>query len=268
MRHSIPSRTLPSRPARRTLFIQTETTPNPDVRPPSASSHALTPHQALKFKPTATDPSAGAPSLLPAGLSAPFVEYLTPRATVSGPHHRSELAGRLLAVEGVTGVFVGRDFVTVTKDPGVGWALVKPEAFALIAEAVARGGPVVETVRPRGGDAAAGAGREGEPEEPEGDSLAVAEGDSEVVAMIKELLDTRIRPAIREDGGDIEFRGFEDGVVSLKLRGACRTCDSSTVTLRNGIESMLVCLTCVAGPRLTEADALHRGGEERQSGAG
>jgi Fe-S cluster biogenesis protein NfuA len=155
---------------------------------------------------------------------------------VAGPHHRSELAGRLLAVEGVTGVFVGRDFVTVSKDPGVAWALVKPEAFALIAEAVAGGRPVVEVVRPRGGDAAEGKGQE----EAEGDSLAVAEGDGEVVAMIKELLDTRIRPAIREDGGDIEFRGFEDGIVSLKLRGACRTCDSSTVTLRNGIESMLV----------------------------
>lgn len=72
------------------------------------------------------------------------------------------------------------------------------------------------------------------------DSLAYDENDSQVVSEIKELLETRIRPAIQEDGGDIEFRGFEDGQVFLKLRGACRTCDSSTVTLRNGIESMLV----------------------------
>ncbi len=71
----------------------------------------------------------------------------------------------------------------------------------------------------------------------EKDSLAYDENDSEVVSMIKELLETRIRPAIQDDGGDLEFRGFENGQVLLKLRGACRTCDSSTVTLRNGIES-------------------------------
>ena len=74
----------------------------------------------------------------------------------------------------------------------------------------------------------------------EEDSLASNENDSEVVGMIKELLETRIRPAIQDDGGDIEFRGFENGNVLLKLRGACRTCDSSTVTLKNGIESMLM----------------------------
>lgn len=72
------------------------------------------------------------------------------------------------------------------------------------------------------------------------DTLEYDENDSEVVGMIKELLETRIRPAIQEDGGDIEFRGFEDGQVFLKLRGACRTCDSSTVTLKSGIESMLM----------------------------
>lgn len=74
----------------------------------------------------------------------------------------------------------------------------------------------------------------------EEDSLAYNEDDSEVVGMVKELLETRIRPAIQEDGGDIEFRGFEGGNVLLKLRGACRTCDSSTVTLKNGIEGMLM----------------------------
>jgi NFU1 iron-sulfur cluster scaffold homolog, mitochondrial len=72
------------------------------------------------------------------------------------------------------------------------------------------------------------------------DTLGFSEQDSEVVGMIKELLETRIRPAIQEDGGDIEYRGFENGQVLLKLRGACRTCDSSTVTLKNGIESMLM----------------------------
>lgn len=94
------------------------------------------------------------------------------------------------------------------------------------------GQPTVTTVEgSRGG--------EGDGQESERDSLAYDENDSEVVGMIKELLETRIRPAIQEDGGDIEYRGFHDGYVLLKLRGACRTCDSSTVTLKNGIESMM-----------------------------
>lgn len=76
------------------------------------------------------------------------------------------------------------------------------------------------------------------------DSLSYNEDDDEVVSMIKELLETRIRPAIQEDGGDIELKGFENGIVMLKLRGACRTCDSSTVTLKNGIESMLMHYVC------------------------
>lgn len=94
------------------------------------------------------------------------------------------------------------------------------------------GQAIVNTVEDRAGES----GQEGT----ELDSLAYDENDSEVVGMIKELLETRVRPAIQEDGGDIEFRGFHDGQVLLKLRGACRTCDSSTVTLKNGIESMLM----------------------------
>jgi Fe-S cluster biogenesis protein NfuA len=77
-------------------------------------------------------------------------------------------------------------------------------------------------------------------QDPTEDSLSYNENDSEIVGMIKELLETRIRPAIQEDGGDIEYKGFENGYVMLKLRGACRTCDSSTVTLKNGIEGMLM----------------------------
>jgi Fe-S cluster biogenesis protein NfuA len=94
------------------------------------------------------------------------------------------------------------------------------------------GQTIVSTVEDKAGEG----GQDGT----EIDSLAYDENDSEVVGMIKELLETRIRPAIQEDGGDIEFRGFHDGQVLLKLRGACRTCDSSTVTLKNGIESMLM----------------------------
>jgi Fe-S cluster biogenesis protein NfuA len=135
-------------------------------------------------------------------------------------------------VDGVTSVFFGSDYITVTKDAETQWAHVKPEVFSLITEAVTSGKPIVTVVEGKAGD-----------EEAQTDSLAFDENDSEVVSMIKELLETRIRPTIQDDGGDIEFRGFENGQVYLKLRGACRTCDSSTVTLRNGIESMLVSFT-------------------------
>ena len=93
------------------------------------------------------------------------------------------------------------------------------------------GEQIVNTVEKSSGEDGQGASE---------DTLGASDDDSEVVSMIKELLETRIRPAIQEDGGDIEFRGFEDGMVLLKLRGACRTCDSSTVTLKNGIENMLM----------------------------
>ena len=120
----------------------------------------------------------------------------------------------------------------MTKASDANWAHVKPEVFSLITEAVTSGEQIVNKVD----DTAREAGQEGS----EPDTLGYDENDSEVVGMIKELLETRIRPAIQEDGGDIEFRGFENGNVLLKLRGACRTCDSSTVTLKNGIENMLM----------------------------
>lgn len=186
----------------RSMFIQTETTPNPE---------------ALKFIPGV--------SVLPEGAQS--MEYLDGRDT-----HSSALARKLFAVDGIRSVFYGPDFITVTKNEDVNWAHVKPEVFSLITEALNSGQPVVTE-----GETSMAA------------DTAPAEGDTEVVAMIKELLDTRIRPAIQEDGGDIEFRGFDvdKGEVLLKLRGACRTCDSSTVTLKNGIESML--MHYVSSPR-------------------
>ncbi len=135
-------------------------------------------------------------------------------------------------MDGVSAIFYGADFITVTKAADANWAHIKPEVFSLITEAVTSGEQIVNTV-----DRTASAdGQDGQGE----DTLTANDEDDEVVAMIKELLETRIRPAIQEDGGDIEFRGFEEGMVLLKLRGACRTCDSSTVTLKNGIESMLM----------------------------
>lgn len=135
-------------------------------------------------------------------------------------------------IDGITSIFYGPDFITVTKAADANWAHVKPEVFSLITEAVTSGEQIVSTVENKSSEA----GQEGG----EQDTLGYDENDSEVVGMIKELLETRIRPAIQEDGGDIEFRGFDNGNVLLKLRGACRTCDSSTVTLKKGIESMLM----------------------------
>ncbi len=198
---------------RRTIFIQTENTPNPD---------------ALKFIPNHR--------VLPEGLTTPFVEYLSPRATIAPPHP-SPLAARLMNIDGVTSVFYGVDFITVTKAADANWAHVRPEVFALITEAISSGQAIVTA---SGRDSAGAEAGEGEAAAAERDSLEYDENDSEVVGMIKELLETRVRPAIQEDGGDIEFKGFEDGYVMLKLRGACRTCDSSTVTLKNGIEGMLM----------------------------
>ncbi|KAI9792428.1 MAG: hypothetical protein M1816_002312 [Peltula sp. TS41687] len=192
----------------RSIFIQTETTPNPD---------------ALKFLPNHR--------VLPEGLSTSFLEYLSPRSTLAPPHP-SPLAARLMNIDGITSVFYGADFITVTKASDTDWAHVKPEVFSLITEAVTSGEQVVNTIENTSAEAGQGGAEQ--------DTLAYNEEDSEVVGMIKELLETRIRPAIQEDGGDIDFRGFENGQVLLKLRGACRTCDSSTVTLRNGIESMLM----------------------------
>lgn len=216
--------------SKRTIFIQTENTPNPDVRVSRRpiTSHVtltkqrLTLRQALKFIPNHR--------VIPEDLPSSFLEYLTPRSTLAPPHP-SPLAAKLLDVEGVTSVFYGPEFITVTKSSDVNWAHIKPEVFSLITQAVTSGETIVSTVESDGSEGA---------QEMENDSLAFNEDDDEVVSMIKELLETRIRPAIQEDGGDIELRGFENGIVMLKLRGACRTCDSSTVTLKNGIESMLM----------------------------
>jgi NFU1 iron-sulfur cluster scaffold homolog, mitochondrial len=194
-------------PSSRSIFIQTQDTPNAD---------------ALKFIPNH--------QVLPEGFPSSFVEYTSPRSTLAPPHP-SQLASRLLNVDGVSSVFYGSDFITVTKAGDVNWAHIKPEVFSLITEAVTAGEPMVAISEK-------GAGSDGQAVEE--DSLTINDEDDEVVAMIKELLETRIRPAIQEDGGDIDFRGFENGMVNLKLRGACRTCDSSTVTLKNGIESMLM----------------------------
>jgi Fe-S cluster biogenesis protein NfuA len=179
----------------RTMFIQTETTPN---------------EASLKFIP-------GVP-VLPNGGGHEFLDL---RSALPSP-----LATRLLTIEGVTSVFFGPDFVTCSKDDSITWALLKPEVFATLMEHFSSGAPIFK-----------------EGQESDGaEDTRILDTDSEVVGMIKELLETRVRPAIQEDGGDIEYKGFEEtaGIVKLKLKGSCRGCSSSSVTLKNGIERMLM----------------------------
>ncbi len=170
------------------MFIQTEETPNPAT---------------LKFLPGCE---------VAGSTTADF-----PEPESAG---RSPLAERLFAIDGIAGVFLGADFVTVTKAEDKEWYLLKPAVLGVIMEHFTAGRPVLLS------DAAA-------PIE------NVSEEDSEVVAQIKELLDTRVRPAVAQDGGDIVFQSFEDGVVFLTMQGACAGCPSSTATLKMGIENML-----------------------------
>jgi NFU1 iron-sulfur cluster scaffold homolog, mitochondrial len=169
-------------------------------------------------------------------------EFLDTRSSLASP-----LAIRLMGIEGVKGVFYGPDFVTVSKDSENPWAVIKPEVYSILMEFFSSGQKLFRSEEER---EAAG------PQD-----TRILDTDSETVAMIKELLETRVRPAIMEDGGDIEYRGFEeDGFVKVKLKGSCRGCDSSTVTLKSGIERMLMhyipevkgveqvrILTCVLG---------------------
>lgn len=177
------------------MFIQTETTPN---------------ESSLKFIPGVTVMAEGT------------AEFLDTRSAFASP-----LAIRLMGVEGVSGVFFGPDFVTVSKDTENPWAVIKPEVYSILMEHFTSGQPLFRSEKDR--------------ENAGPQDTRILDTDSETVAMIKELLETRVRPAIMEDGGDIEYRGFdEDGIVRVKLKGSCRGCDSSTVTLKNGIERMLM----------------------------
>jgi Fe-S cluster biogenesis protein NfuA len=173
------------------MFIQTETTPNPST---------------LKFLPGR--------SVLPAGTR----DFRDPAEAASV----SPLAARLFEVDGVSGVFLGSDFVSVTKGPGE-WQLLKPAVLGAIMEHFLSGAPVLS----EGSDAAPAPGEDFDPQ------------DAEVVATIKDLIETRVRPAVANDGGDITFQGFREGTVYLKMQGACSGCPSSTATLRHGIENLL-----------------------------
>ena len=173
------------------MFIQTETTPNPAT---------------LKFLPGQEVLGAG---------TATFSDVESAQV--------SPLAGRIFRVPGVTGVFLGSDFVSVTKEASADWDHVKPAVLGAIMEHYQSGHPAMM-------GAASGGHAEG---------VLADEEDGAIVAQIKELLDTRVRPAVARDGGDITFHGFERGVVYLHMQGACAGCPSSTLTLKMGIENLL-----------------------------
>ncbi len=170
------------------MFIQTETTPNP---------------ASLKFLPGRIVLGDGTAEFREAAEAEP-----------------SPLAARLFAIPGVAGVFLGGDFVTVTKGD-VEWQHLKPAVLGAIMEHFVSGMPVLNQ------------------EQAAAEAEFFAEEDAETVATIKELIETRVRPAVAQDGGDITFQGFRDGVVFLNMRGSCAGCPSSTATLKHGIENLL-----------------------------
>lgn len=173
------------------MFIQTEETPNPAT---------------LKFLPGRTVMERGTADFDAADKAA-----------------RSPLAESLFRIDGVARIFLGSDFITVTKTDQKDWPVLKPQILGLIMEHFSSNRPVILS-----DDSASPRSNEGGSDE-----------DDEIVAQIKELLDTRVRPAVAQDGGDIIFHAFEDGVVYLHMQGSCSGCPSSTATLKMGIENML-----------------------------
>lgn len=149
-------------------------------------------------------------------LDAGTADFPTPEGAEKSP-----LATRIFAVNGVAGVFFGTDFVTVTKADATEWDHIKPAILGAIMEHYQSGEPTMT-----GAATAAGHAAHDGP-------------DGEIVVQIKELLDTRVRPAVAQDGGDITFHGFDRGVVYLHMQGACAGCPSSTLTLKMGIENLL-----------------------------
>lgn len=139
---------------------------------------------------------------------------------------KSPLAAKLFKIDGVNGVFFGYDFVTITKDEELDWAHLKPAILAGIMEHFMAGEPVM---------ASANTGDFSDSSEDE----FYDEGDENVVSTIKELIETRVRPAVAQDGGDITFRGYKEGTVFLHMKGACAGCPSSTATLKHGIQNLL-----------------------------
>jgi Fe-S cluster biogenesis protein NfuA len=173
------------------MFIQTEATPNPAT---------------LKFLPGRTVLATGTLDMRDKNEAA-----------------QSPLAERLFGVPGVTGVFFGTDFITITKAAGE-WQQLKPAILGAIMEHFMSGAPILNA---------------GESAPSSGENEFFDAADADTVATIKELIETRVRPAVANDGGDITFRGYKDGIVYLDMKGSCSGCPSSTATLKHGIQNLL-----------------------------
>ncbi len=148
-------------------------------------------------------------------------DFATPEEAEASP-----LAETLFALGDVTGVFYGYDFVSVTAAPGVDWANLKPDVLAVLLDHFASGAPLFKA----GSAADISVPSEEFEDDPE---------DAEIIEQIRELIETRVRPAVARDGGDIVYRGFQQGKVYLQMQGACSGCPSSTMTLKQGIEQLL-----------------------------
>jgi Fe-S cluster biogenesis protein NfuA len=190
------------------MLIETESTPNPAT---------------LKFLPGRTVMDAGTR------------DFATPEEAEASP-----LADALFGLGDVTGVFFGRDFVSVTAAPGAEWRDLKPDVLGLLLDHFTANMPLFRS---------ASAGFSVPPEET---ALSDDPADADIVLQIRELIDTRIRPAVANDGGDIVYRGFDKGKVFLRMQGACAGCPSSTATLKNGIEQLLKYYV----PEVTEVRAI------------
>jgi len=178
------------------MFIETELTPNPAT---------------IKFLP-------GEPVMTAGTRDFPDAESAT----------ASPLASALFDLGDVSGVFFGRDFVSVTAGEGVDWSALKPQVVALLLDHFITGAPLF-----------AGPDASGISVPPDDDVMDDDPADAEIIDQIKELIEVRVRPAVANDGGDIVYRGFRDGVVFLTMQGACAGCPSSSATLKHGIESLL-----------------------------
>lgn len=178
------------------MFIETETTPNPAT---------------LKFLP--------GQQVMPSGTR----DFASPEEAEASP-----LAQALFDTGEVTGVFFGRDFVSVTAAPGSDWSQLKPQVVAVLLDHFVSQAPLFASVGASGFSVPA-----------EEDAADDDPADAEIIDQIKELIETRVRPAVAGDGGDIRYRGYRDGVVYLTMQGACSGCPSSTATLKHGIEGLL-----------------------------
>jgi Fe-S cluster biogenesis protein NfuA len=183
------------------MFIETETTPNPAT---------------LKFLPGEQVMAAGTR------------EFTSEEDAAASP-----LAEALFSLGDVTGVFFGRDFISVTAGDGAGWSSLKPQVVSVLLDHFVSGAPLFT------GGGAGGISVPAVDEGEVGDLWGSDPADEDIVDQIKDLIETRVRPAVANDGGDIVYRGFRDGVVYLTMQGACSGCPSSAATLKQGIEGLL-----------------------------